>query len=145
MIKKAGLFIGLLISMIGAQAQVSDAEGVQHKTKSGKQMTTTERVDHQIDKRTKQLALSPDQQRSWKLSMERFVTRHEELKLLRNGPVNKEERRRISGEMKANQKRYDEEVLNLLDAEQRLKWAEIQRKEKEKKEQKRAERKAAGK
>jgi hypothetical protein len=142
MIKKAGIFIGLLFSIMGTQAQVSDADGMQHKSKPGKKMTKTERVEKQIDKRTKQLGLTPEQQHTWRLSMERYTARHEELKSRKNGPVNKEERRRISGEMRANQKQYDEEVLNLLDDAQRVKWAEIQKKEKQKREQRRAAKKA---
>ena len=53
--------------------------------------------------------------------------------------VNKEERKKLTAEMKVNERSYDETLLTILDPSQEQKWMDVKSKEHERSQKRRTE------
>jgi hypothetical protein len=139
MIKKISLLFGMFIGAMNINAQSVEAKSEKTEMKHAKSMTLNERVIQQVEKRTKQLGLTPEQQVEWKIATEKHLTTRAELKGKRDGPVNKEERKKLTAEMKVNERSYDETLLTILDPSQEQKWMDVKSKEHERSPKRRTE------
>ncbi len=138
--EKITLLFFMLVGMVGVNAQSVESKAEKSEARKAKTMTLEERVNQQVEKRTKQLELTPSQQAEWKKATMDYMTVRDDLKRKKDGPVDKEERKAIAAEMKTNQKKHEDIIMTILNPEQELVWEEIRKKEKERSQQRRAER-----
>jgi hypothetical protein len=139
--KMKALFLGLaaLTLQFSAHSQSTGEVAIDHnKTKQErKNLTPEEKVNKEVERRTKQLSLTASQQQLWR---ENSTTYHQKKELLHgrlNETTDKAQRKVIHQEMKDSKVAFDAQIMDMLTDEQKPKWEAIQQKQNARKEEKR--------
>jgi hypothetical protein len=125
----------------GIFAQVENKTAQQDSQKPVKTMTAEEKADKLVSRRTHELQLTADQQTQWKAALMHHLQEKETLKTKKDGPTTKEVRKQLNNEQKASQEQYQSAILEILNPEQEIKWAEIREKQDAKIKEKKANKK----
>ncbi len=125
----------------GIFAQVESKTAQQDTKKPVKTMSAQEKADKLVTRRTQELQLTADQQTQWKAALMNHLQKKETLKSKKDGPTTKEERKQLNKEQKDSQEQYQSAILEILNPEQEIKWAEIKEKQEAKIQEKKANKK----
>lgn len=138
--KMKALFLGLvaLTLQFSAQSQSTGEVKVDHNKpkQERKHLTPEEKVNKEVERRTKQLSLTASQQQLWKEQSAAFQNKKELLHVRLNETTDKAQRKLIHQEMKDSKDVYDKQIMNMLTDEQKPKWEAIQQKQNARKEEK---------
>ena len=120
----------MFASQMNAQVPAS-GQGKHHKGQH-QNLSPDERVKKETETAVSKLGLNSDQKLKWEQASRERIAAIEPLKERMQGSTTPKEREELKSQMQLNKKKFDENVLSFLNAEQKTKYEAFKKERKDK-------------
>lgn len=132
--KKIILSTALLVtSLFASQINAQNAQSEKQNKGQYKNLSPDERIKKETETASIKLGLNAEQKVKWEQATRERITANAPMKEKLEGSTTPEERKLLKTQMKANAKKFDENVLSFLNPDQKAKYETFKKEQKNKK------------